>query len=225
MYRKFLAEGEKSVSELIASGFNIHAIYATDEWLGYNPKHAGNSNVTIVSLAQLEQLSTLATPNKVLAVVEIPHEIPPQAFTGTALYLDGINDPGNMGTIIRTAQWFGINHIFCSPESVDAYNPKVVIATMGSIFHTQICYAPFTAVMQANPNCTVYGADINGTNLYDAELKYPALIAIGSESHGILQPELQHAATMLKIPGYGKAESLNAGVAAGIFCAEFAKRR
>lgn len=225
MYSKFLAEGEKTVSELLASGFNIHAIYATDEWLSYNPEHAGNDNITTVNQAQLEQLSTLATPNKVLAVAEIPQEFSPGTFTGIALYLDGINDPGNMGTIIRTAQWFGISHLFCSPESVDAYNPKVVIATMGSIFHTQICYAPFAAVMDANPTCTVYGADINGTNLYDADIKYPALIAIGSESHGILQPELQQAATMLKIPGYGKAESLNAGVAAGIFCAEFARRK
>jgi TrmH family RNA methyltransferase len=221
MYRKFLAEGEKCVSELLASNFNIHAIYATADWADANPQ----TITTIITQAELEAVSTLATPNKVMAVAEIPQELEtPGTITGLALYLDGINDPGNLGTIIRTADWFGITHIFCSHDCVDAYNPKVVSSTMGSLFHVQIQYTDFEAVLAANQNVQVYGADIKGTNLYTTTINYPALLAIGSESHGIKQPALQQAATMLKIPGYGKAESLNAGVAAGIMCGEMVRK-
>jgi len=218
----FLVEGHKSVLEFINSDYPIDIIYHTPAFDPNLLKLSRKMNFHEISLKELENISTLKSPKDLVAVVKIPAwpDLTP-AMLGKkfSIALDGIQDPGNMGTIIRTADWFGITHLICSHDTVDVYNPKVVQATMGSLARVNVHYINLAAFLQGT-KLPVFGALLNGTNIYQTHFGPEGLIIMGNEGNG-LRPEIieqvQHAVT---IPRVGNAESLNVGIATAIFCSE-----
>ena len=223
--RVFVVEGIKMVEELLKSSFSVVDICATKEWIAEHPQIA----VTEISESELERISLLQTPNQVWALVEKKgfDEISENIFDSLCLVLDEIKDPGNMGTIIRTADWFGIQTIICSENSVDIYNPKVVQATMGSIFRTQVHYTNLKDFLSNKPQQTkVFGSLLGGKDIYQEKLDTKGLILIGNESKGISEELKPFITNKIMIPKFGSdAESLNASVATGIICAEFKRRK
>jgi TrmH family RNA methyltransferase len=214
----FAVEGKKGVEEGLQSAFGMHSVYTTDaDWA------AGKSNTYVVSQKEMEQLSSLSTPSPYLAVFK---QTPPPPFSGArqaVLVLDGIADPGNMGTIIRTAEWFGLQSILCTPDCVELYNPKVVQATMGSVFRMPV-YALSEAEIQhilKKHDYYIIAADLQGTNVYQFDFKQKLAIVIGSESHGVRPATRSMVDEFVTIPGSGKAESLNASVAATVFMSQW----
>ena len=226
MYGKFLVEGDKLVRELLTSPFNIQAIFKTAGW--NTDIQRGKIEVIEVSEEELRKISTHENPNQVLAVAEIPlADIAISAKSlKPALYLacDNLSDPGNAGTIIRTADWFGVTDIFFSEDSVDIFNPKVVSAAKGSLFRMKCHYVDLNQLFTNNPELPVYGTYMDGEDIYKTRLAGNAIILIGNEANGIgeeLAPFIKHK---ISIPNFGKAESLNAAVAAGIVMGEFRHR-
>jgi len=222
----FLVEGIKSVKEFIDSAYQIEAIYHTAAFDPNLLKLSRNINFNEISLNDLEKISTLKTPQGVVALVKIPdwpvlnNTILKQKFS---IVLDGVQDPGNMGTIIRTADWFGIQHIICAEDSVDVYNPKVVQATMGSLSRVNVYYIDLQEFL-SKIKLPLFGALLDGTNIYKTDFGNEGLIIMGNEGNG-LRPEIiklvQQAVT---IPRMGKAESLNVGIATAIFCSEINRK-
>lgn len=219
-HQQFVVEGVKLVNELLASDLEVVGVYTTDN-------SVINSDATVISEQQLKKISNLETPNKVLAVAKIPKHDFSIAETQNKLMLalDNISDPGNLGTIIRTAAWFGIDTVICSQNTVDAWNPKVVQATMGALFRTNVIYTDLEKVVAElrQNNIPVYSTALDGENIYETTLTANGLIIIGNESHGVAENLLQLASKKLHIPSFSKgvAESLNAAVAAGVVCSEF----
>lgn len=225
----FLAEGEKIAGELIESDWPVEAVYALPDWIeqqgGRIPDHIA---CHAVNRKELERISGQKTPNRVLAVLRKPGE--PFSFDifseDLVLMLDRIQDPGNLGTIIRTADWFGIRHLVCSPDTADVFNPKVIQASMGSFLRVKVYYQTLTDVLtKLSGRIPVYGTFREGKNLYEEAVTIPSVVIIGNESQGI-RPELAAFADHpVSIPsggsgtGGGRAESLNAAVAAGIIMA------
>lgn len=209
----FIAEGVKLVDELLHSDFIIQKIYATDEWI---KSRASISNVVLVESFELEKISGLMTPNQVLAIARknIPKQEPVEKDHIT-LVLDGIQDPGNLGTIIRIADWFGVTQIVAGNDTADVYNPKTVQATMGSICRVNVWYKELSSWL-ANAKLPVYGALLNGKSIFETERLKEGIIVIGNESKGIRENILPFITQAVTIPAKGKAESLNAAVAAGI---------
>ncbi len=208
----FVAEGEKIVNEAITYVIeSIHCIYHTVDYVIDNADLAHE----IISEKELSRISGLKSPNKCLALIRTDFKPKVSRNNKGTLVLDGIQDPGNLGTIIRTADWFGIEKIICSEDTVDMYNPKVLQSTMGSIFHIQISYTnlfDFLRTLDKN----IYGAVLDGKNLINNNLEEGATVVIGNESKGI-SPQVKKLVTHpITIGQIGLAESLNAGVAAGI---------
>lgn len=222
----FVVEGDKMCREALASGWNVRTICATPSWLeSHRPQLAG-IECCEVSQTELERLSALRTPNEVWALLDRKAIATPD-YQGLTLALDHLQDPGNLGTIIRTADWFGIRKIVCSPNTVSCYNPKVVQSTMGGIFRTSIEYKELVPFLQEakNRNTPVYGALLNGKDVYHAEVTQRGILVIGNESKGI-SPEVAEEVTLrLTIPNIGQTcESLNAAVATAILCSEIISR-
>ncbi|NVN93711.1 MAG: RNA methyltransferase [Bacteroidetes bacterium] len=230
-FRQFVAEGDKLVSELLLSYLKIVEIFAVKEWFSAH-NIAGNIKVTEVTAFELERISGLTTPNLVIALLEIPdnEKFETINFDNLILVLDEIKDPGNLGTIIRIADWFGIKDIICSNHTVDIYNPKVVQATMGSIARVIVHYTELTTFLKEIPkNIPVYGTLLSGENIYTQDLTKNGMIIIGNESKGISGELLPLIKTKLLIPSFpenneSRAESLNASIACAIVCAEFKRR-
>jgi RNA methyltransferase, TrmH family len=218
----FIVEGRKMVIEAIAGGHEVHSIYTTDEDLA--SKH---DRAFMVNAREMDQLSSFSSPSPYLAVLSqrSPKEETPSG--NDVLVLDGISDPGNFGTIMRTAEWFGISQLICTGDCVEMYNPKVVQASMGSILRMQALYLREEQIIESL-HATGYemiGAALGGTALFDYSFPKKTAVVIGSESHGI-RPLLRNAIKVfLEIPGSGHAESLNASVASGIFLAELFRNR
>ena len=216
----FIAEGIKLVNELLNSNIVIKKIYALQEWVKIHP-HL--NNVTIVTEDQLKKISSQQTSNKVLAIVEKKKiKTGPQLKGNITLVLDGIQDPGNLGTIIRIADWFGIHQIVAAGDTADIYNPKVVQSTMGSIIRVDVWYKELATFLQ-QAEVEIYGALLQGENIYTHSKIAEGIIVIGNESQGIrnnLLPLLKHVIT---IPKKGEAESLNAAVATGIILSHIVK--
>ena len=215
----FVAEGPKIVEELIQlAPFNVLGVYGLEEWTSLHADF--NKSVTIETIPPevLEKISHLKTPNKVLAVLQqFISERP--VIESIALYLDTIQDPGNFGTIIRIADWFGIENVICSAGCADLYNPKVVQATMGSVARVKVFY-DHDGSWISSQDLPVYGAVLNGRSIYDHSKISRGIIMIGNESKGISK-ELQEILTeKITIPKKGKAESLNAAVATGIILSQ-----
>ncbi|MBK9335817.1 MAG: RNA methyltransferase [Lewinellaceae bacterium] len=220
-YRNFTVEGTKLVAELLdQTRIRVTAIYALERWAAENAallapvQHLYHP----ASEADLHKISALTTPQGVLAVAEMPPQAPAAWDTGHAFFLDGIRDPGNLGTILRIADWFGFSAVFCSPDCAEAFSPKVVQASMGAIFRVPVFEMELDDVLALAPACPVLGAVLNGENAFEAGWPANALLVVGSEGSGI-RPEtearLTRRLTIPRAPG-SHAESLNASVAAGI---------
>ncbi|MDQ3192561.1 MAG: RNA methyltransferase [Bacteroidota bacterium] len=232
-YNLFIAEGNKIVPEILNSSLTIHSLYAKKTWLDENnyllsERKELKNNVFEASTKELERISALSTPNEVLLLVEKPiYDFNISDLNGRlSLMLDEIKDPGNFGTIIRIADWFGIEHIICSKNSVDAFNPKVVQATMGSLARIKIHYQDLSKVLKKaseNLKIPVYGALLNGENIYQEKLENSGIILLGNESRGISIELLPLVTKKITIPSFGNAESLNISTAAAVICSEFVR--
>jgi RNA methyltransferase, TrmH family len=235
-HRQFIAEGSKLVLDLIDSDYTVTEIFATREWIDLNAVsfHSVKIISTEVTEDELSRITALTTPSPVLAIVSIPEEkTDPASFTDKLiLILDEIRDPGNLGTIIRIADWFGINAVICSETTVDLFNPKVVQATMGSIARVPVHYTDLVVFLSALPSSfKIYGSFLEGENIYKKKLYSTGVIIIGNESKGISGSVAQFITDKLHIPsfplgknGSSQAESLNASVATAILCSEFKRR-
>jgi TrmH family RNA methyltransferase len=217
----FVVEGPKTVDELLnAPNMRPVQVYATKDWR--DTGSLAGISLTEVSGSELERLSSLFTPNQVLAVFEKP-SFPPPVFSNTiSLVLDGIQDPGNLGTIVRIADWFGISRVWCSGDSADVFSAKAVQSTMGSISRVQVLYGDPGGLVRDYPGLPVYAALLRGKDLYGQERIREGLIVIGNESRGIRDGWLPSSAHALTIPRIGQAESLNAAVATGIILSHLA---
>ena len=232
----FVAEGTKVVGDLLAH-YQPHSVFATDDWL---KDHASenchlSSVITEVTDEELRRLSFLQHPQQVLALfpIPLPTDIPLTSYlspltSNLSLALDGIQDPGNLGTIIRIADWFGIEQIFCSEDTVDAWNPKVVQATMGSIARVNIKYISLSDLIDLLPtDFPVYGTLLDGENIYTQALTPYGLIVMGNEGNGISEAVRSRVNRRLLIPSFRQgdtAESLNVAIATAITCSEFRRR-
>jgi TrmH family RNA methyltransferase len=223
-YRKehnvFIAEGDKIAREWLASEEMVQMIVGVQEWIDANQslihKHP-TASVHIVSEAELGTISLLQTPNQVLLVVGRTPQYPELELKGWCIALDDLQDPGNMGTIIRIADWFGIKDIVCSPNCVEAYNPKVVQAAMGGHLRVAIHTADLQAVLK-DTKLPVFAATLGGKSVYEMKRMKAGILVIGNESKGISEAIQALATEKITIPKKGGAESLNAGVSAGILC-------
>ncbi|MEO6903319.1 MAG: RNA methyltransferase [Bacteroidia bacterium] len=231
----FIVEGVKMVAELLNSKINVTQLYATSTYLE-REKIRGTLEIIEIKESELERISALSTPNEVLVLCKIPKLIFDinQLKDKLTLVLDNIKDPGNLGTIIRIADWFGIENIVCSKETVDVYNPKVVQATMGSIARVNVNYIALNDLLNANKiklNYSVFGTLLNGENIYSKPLPNKGFIIVGNESKGISNTLFPFITDKVRIPSFsqfnsngGEAESLNAAIATAIICSEFRRR-
>ena len=226
----FVAEGGKTVTDLIGAGMVAERIIATEEWLDSHP-FGHKTEVTIVTAEEMKRASFLRAPQGILAIFRQPqyetdYDAPKRSL---CLAADNVQDPGNMGTIIRIADWFGIEDIFCSPDTVDVYNPKTVQATMGALGRVRIHYTDLpvliTSLIGATP---VYGTFLDGENIYSHRLSDNGLIVMGNEGNGIGKECSSLIEERLLIPNYptgrDTSESLNVSTATAIICAEFRRR-
>ena len=225
-YRKesgiFIIEGIKSIIEFIGSSYQIHSSYYLPQYHSLLPNLPTNIKLFEVNNAELDKISTLQTPQGILALVNIPEstKINRSALKNTfTLVLDGVQDPGNMGTIIRTADWFGFKQIICSTNTVEIYNPKVVQATMGSLSRINIFYEDLPEFLKSN-TIPVFGALLEGKSLYTTDWKKEGLIILGNEGQGITEEILPYITNKVTIPRVGGAESLNVAISAAILCAD-----
>lgn len=220
----FVVEGRKMTEELLLSDFETVGLYATEAFLKEYPTFTTAESVSEV---QMQQMSGLDTPPGILAVVRIPKQGDIKAQSRYVLALDGIANPGNMGTLLRTAEWFGIRDVICSSDCVELWNPKVVQATMGSLFRMKVWstdLAEYLRKMQ-DEGKAVYGALLEGKNLFQLKEKPEGIIVVGSESHGIRADVLPCITHPITIPRCGNSitESLNAAVAGAIIMAEMTR--
>jgi RNA methyltransferase, TrmH family len=216
----FIAEGPKLVKELLQhKNVQFHHLYALNGWVRENEKLLEAVDVTEVNEIELEKISQLKTPNQVIAVIKKFEIIQPAVKEKISLVLDLIQDPGNLGTIIRLADWFGIQQIICSPDSADLYNPKVVQATMGSIARVNFFYTDLPAWLKQQNGIRVYASMLEGKDITKMNALNEGLIIIGNEARGIRDEVLHFANEKITIPKKGEAESLNAAVATGIILA------
>ena len=217
-YNCFVVEGRKGVEEGLKSSFVLHSVYTTDQvWA------AAHGQSIVVNAREMEQMTGLNTASSHLAVFEQRAYLPEWQQISSVLVLDGIADPGNMGTIIRTAEWFGIDCILCTPDCVELFNPKVVQATMGSVFRMGVCAFTEEQIKQdlAANEFYVVAADLKGTHIYTFDFNQKLAIVIGSESHGVRPAMRSLVNEFVTIPGKGPAESLNASVAASVFMSQW----
>lgn len=223
----FIVEGIKSVLEFVNSSYAVEKIYCTAQAFSKLGKIPQNIKVEELSEKEFIKISSLKSPQGALALVAIPAQknLTIEALRGThTLVLDDVQDPGNLGTIIRTAEWFGIKHIICSVGTVDAYNPKVVQATMGSLSRIDIQYMDIEQLIE-RADIPTFGALLNGDSIYETNFGNEGLIIMGNEGNGIrpsLIPKLNKSVT---IPRLGGAESLNVAVATTIFCTEIVRQK
>lgn len=215
-YGLFVAEGVKLVQELLDSGFTPYRLFLTEG----SALLVAEPSAELVTTDMLKRLSGLATPNKALGVFHIPKAVDVD-FKDWVVALDEVRDPGNLGTIIRLCDWFGIRHLVCSKHSVDCYNPKVLQATMGSIARVNVVYADLSDFLQ-KADTTIYGTFMGGDNLYTVRLPTAGILVMGNEANGISKSIEALVSQKLGIPQFGgnTAESLNVAMAASIVLSE-----
>jgi TrmH family RNA methyltransferase len=214
----FIAEGPKIVDELLLEIPSLFtAVYAVPEWIETHRGRLPEALITEVSDDELAKISQLATPNQVLAVIR-KMEAPASIATANriVLALDTIQDPGNLGTIVRIADWFGVEQVVCSRDCADIYNPKVVQSTMASIARVQLLYTDLPSWLGAQQGTRIYAAQLDGQDITQMKKIEEGIIVIGNESRGISEAVQQIVNVKITIPRVGKAESLNAAVATGI---------
>jgi len=222
----FIAEGPKLIKELLQNkNVGLKWLFALTEWIEENDKLLGGIDVFAIDESELERISQLKTPNQVIAVIKKFGTKEPETKEKISLALDTIQDPGNLGTIIRIADWFGVTQIICGHDCADVYNPKVIQATMGSIARVNICYTDLFKWLKQQNKIRIYATVLEGKDVTKMSTIKEGLIVIGNESKGIHEELIQLANERITIPkkvrsndsaGQGTAESLNAAVAAGI---------
>ena len=227
----FIAEGHKVVGDLLRAGFKPRQIFAVQDWITDNSSQLSvlDSQFSEVNLEELTRLSLLQHTQQVLALFPIPDEQTiPSPKNALSILLDNVQDPGNLGTIIRIADWFGIDTIYCSLGTVDAWNPKVVQATMGSIARVHIKYVDPQLLFDSLPdNFPVYGTFLDGDNIYTQQLSQQGIIVMGNEGNGISDAVRARVTHKLLIPDFHNgdtADSLNVAIATAITCSEFRRR-
>jgi TrmH family RNA methyltransferase len=229
----FIAEGPKIVSELADSELKITELFAVKSWLDNNADISEKvASIEIITEDELAKISSLSTPNQVLAVAEIPVRKFDLSLANNSMVivLDEIRDPGNLGTIIRIADWFGIKHIVCSENCVDAYNSKTVQASMGSICRIPVYYEDVVNLFnRTSKNISKYGAFLDGTSVYEERFDHNGFLVIGNESNGISAEIEKLINKKISIPSGNKtgkhAESLNASIATAIICSEINRQK
>lgn len=214
----FVAEGPKIISELREAGLKLHALFSVID------SEDTSENVYSITETELQKISALKSPNTSLAIFEIPK---PNKINseGLILVLDAIRDPGNLGTIIRLCDWFGVTQLLCSPDTTDCYNPKVIQATMGSIARVSVHYLNLSEYLEKN-TLPVYGAVLNGSNIYTSVMPKNAIVVMGNEANGISEAITARLDHKITIPQFGKTqktESLNVATATAIVLSEFCR--
>lgn len=214
----FVVEGIKGVEELLLSDLVLYHLYTTKDVYFAASQH----KVTLITEQELKKISSLTTPNTCLAIFE-QKKTQPIPENGLTVALDAVRDPGNLGTIIRLCDWFGIEHLLCSPETVDVYNPKVVQSTMGSVTRVNIVYDHLPDYLQKTPR-PVYGTFMDGKNVYQQSLPKEGIIVMGNEANGISEEIERLVTERISIPRFGniqQTESLNVATATAIVLSEF----
>ncbi|MBN2349947.1 MAG: RNA methyltransferase [Bacteroidales bacterium] len=235
LHNAYIIEGEKIILELLQQDTHkINILLTTDAWAKTLDKNLITKAYEhiLISNIELKKLSSLKSPSKGIAVVNPPNITQDRTdiLNSLSLVLDTIQDPGNLGTIIRIANWFGIDRIFCSDNSVDLYNPKVIQASMGAILRTRVFYTDLRTLFSEyqQPGFPIYGTLLNGTSIYKSEILQKGFIIFGNESKGISAELLPFINNKISIPNYPadrkSTESLNVSIAAAIVCAEFRRR-
>ena len=233
-YQLYVIEGDKIVREYVSAGMPIKSLIAKPEFIGSISRElmSGVFETEPVSYEELKQISSLKTPHNALAVVCMPDRKISQSklLKERCVALDCIQDPGNMGTIMRAAAWFGIKNIVCSEDCVDLYNPKVIQASMGAIIHLNVLYSNLEKFLKAakEKQVPVYGTMLEAESIYDSELINNAIILLGNESKGISDELIPYINHRIMKPGFTKnkpgIDSLNVGMAASVVFSEFARR-
>lgn len=223
-YRKihqlFIAEGKKVILELLEAGFKLEFLFVTEANLFSEIYHS-----ELISELELKKITALTTPNNCLAVFKM-YENKPNDTSELILALDNVRDPGNMGTIIRLCDWFGISTLICSEETVDSYNPKVVQATMGSLARVNLIYTNLHAYL-SQTNLPIYGTFMDGNSIYETQLPQKGIIVMGNEGNGISKEVEDIITERIAIPRFGNlqlTESLNVATATAIILSEFKRR-
>lgn len=220
----FMVEGGKMVAEVLAAGWPVHSLYVSEEYAEARQAEllACTAPVTLCSPDELSAAGSLISNRDAIAVLQIPQELEqtPLQPGQWALVLDRINDPGNLGTLLRIADWYGISAVVCSPDTVDVYNPKVISASMGSFLRVRVGYQPLDSWLAALPAGTpVLGAYLDGQSVHQlSPQKAGGVLLMGSEAHGIATELAPFVTSKITIPAFGRAESLNVAVATAIIC-------
>ena len=217
-HQLFFAEGVKVIQELLDSNFELEHLYTTQ----YDFEEVSGAKKSLIHENDLKKISALTTPNSCLAVFKIPQERE-IATSGLIIALDDIRDPGNLGTILRLCDWFGVEQVVCSRETVDIYNPKVVQATMGSITRVNVAYLDLCDYI-TQTDLSVFGTFMDGENIYKSNLPQEGIIIMGNEANGISEAVEELIKKRISIPRFGdlqKTESLNVATATGIVLSEF----
>lgn len=223
----FMIEGIKLVTEFIGQQkFEVKEVFATAEYINDHQATLKSNNISYseISIDELKKISLQTNPNQALAIVKEHQQILNTELlnSSTTLYLDDIRDPGNLGTIIRIADWFGIHQVVCSPNSTELYNPKTLQASMGAVLRVNVITLSFEELLAKTKNIPIYGALLNGKNIYTSSLGH-GIIVIGNEANGISNEVLKHITQPITIPAASNngSESLNAANACAIICSEF----
>ncbi len=219
--RLFIVEGIKGISEILASDYKLDSLYTTKEIFDVPA-----SKAHLINEADLKKISRLKTPQTAIALFEIPEEKSPD-LNGLIIALDGVRDPGNLGTIIRLCDWFGVKTLLCSKDTVDCYNPKVVQASMGSITRVQIVYLDLASVIKNNAEIPVIGTFLEGENLYEDNFPSKGILLLGNEANGISGELGKLVSRKLNIPQFGDSqntESLNVATATAVILGELRRQ-
>jgi len=218
----FTVEGLKSISEFIHSNYIVDTIFYTENVMPKLGNLSQNIKLIEISASDLTKISVLTSPQQLIALVKIPQSrmLTMQMLKGSfTLVIDGIQDPGNLGTIIRTAEWFGMTRLICSEKTVDVYNSKVVQATMGSLSKVQVDYMDLGKFLN-HCDVPVFGALLDGKSIYETNFGNEGIIILGNEGNGISPEIVSQIQFPVTIPRFGSAESLNVAISASIFCSE-----
>jgi TrmH family RNA methyltransferase len=216
-YSEFIAEGKKVITELIQNGIICKKIYILDNDGFYFPDEI---NIEVITLQDLKKISNQANPSSHFAIFEIPKIKSIDIIQDWVIALDNIQDPGNLGTIIRIADWFGIKNVICSDNCVDIYNPKTIQASMASIANVNVIETNLIDFFQKHDDVPIMAAMLNGKNIQSIKFPEKGIVLIGNEGKGISVELLEYIDTQITIPKFGKAESLNAAVATSIIIAQ-----
>ena len=217
-HKLFIAEGVKVVGEFLASSFELETLFCID---GFESE-VSDQKIVRISENDLKKISNLKTPNKMVGLFRIPTQ-KPQKNSNLIMALDAVNDPGNLGTIIRLCDWFGVDQIICSNDTVDSFNQKVVQASMGSLTRVSIHYLDLANYL-TNTNLPAFIADMDGVNVYNTQLSKEGILVMGNEANGVSEKIKQLVTTKIAIPRFGaiqETESLNVAAAAAILLSEF----